>query len=316
MAIIFICILTSHDISTQLNYSILGRRLLEWMKEHIQKPVQDTAGSIKKPLRDTAWFEIRAMTMRGRTRYPSVTEAPHKTHSLRMDGEETLGFYENRISVGSVCCSAPVWHADATWPTLNQHWLNVLRLLGFSWWATWCLLHIFSSQTRDVEPMLGWCWPSVADAGPTSTQHWLNASCRMTLHLGEATRTKADTCHNPEAEDITNLPRCSTSKRRQSPPNSQPKYPANWLTEIPTTSLENSATYHKKTAEKTPERWGSISYLTNQRGKKWSVRPNSSPGGLRLSTLALGHGGSPQYWIITSERGRNILFLRNLVMTF
>ena len=33
---------------------------------------------------------------------------------------------------------------------------------------------------------------------------------------------------------------------------------------------------------------------------------NSSPGGLRASTLPLGHWGFPQYWMITSERGRNI----------
>ena len=39
---------------------------------------------------------------------------------------------------------------------------------------------------------------------------------------------------------------------------------------------------------------------------------NSNPGGLRSSTLPLGQGGSPQYWIITSERERNILFLWNL----
>ena len=41
---------------------------------------------------------------------------------------------------------------------------------------------------------------------------------------------------------------------------------------------------------------------------------NSSPGGLKSSTISIGHGGSPQYWIFTSERWRwrNILFLRNL----
>ena len=39
---------------------------------------------------------------------------------------------------------------------------------------------------------------------------------------------------------------------------------------------------------------------------------DSSPGCLRPSTLHLGHGGSPQYWIITRERVRNILFLWNL----
>ena len=37
---------------------------------------------------------------------------------------------------------------------------------------------------------------------------------------------------------------------------------------------------------------------------------NSSSGGLRPSTLPLGHGGSPQYWIFTSQQGRNILFIR------
>ena len=36
---------------------------------------------------------------------------------------------------------------------------------------------------------------------------------------------------------------------------------------------------------------------------------NSYPGGMRSSTLPIGHGGSPQYRIFTSERGRNNLFL-------
>ena len=39
---------------------------------------------------------------------------------------------------------------------------------------------------------------------------------------------------------------------------------------------------------------------------------NSSSGYLRLNMLPLGHGGSSQYWIFTSERGRNILSLWNL----
>ena len=39
---------------------------------------------------------------------------------------------------------------------------------------------------------------------------------------------------------------------------------------------------------------------------------NFKPGGLRPSTLPLGHGGSPLYWILTNEQGRNILFLWNL----
>ena len=36
---------------------------------------------------------------------------------------------------------------------------------------------------------------------------------------------------------------------------------------------------------------------------------NSNPGGLMPSTLPLGHGGSPEHGIFTSERGRNVLFL-------
>ena len=36
---------------------------------------------------------------------------------------------------------------------------------------------------------------------------------------------------------------------------------------------------------------------------------NSSPGGLRLSTLSLNHGRSPQYQIFTSERGKTFRFL-------
>ena len=39
---------------------------------------------------------------------------------------------------------------------------------------------------------------------------------------------------------------------------------------------------------------------------------NSRPGCPSTSTLPLCQGGSPQYWIFTIERGRNILFLWNL----
>ena len=39
---------------------------------------------------------------------------------------------------------------------------------------------------------------------------------------------------------------------------------------------------------------------------------NSNPGDLRPSSLPLSHGYSPQYWIFTSEQGRNILFLWKL----
>ena len=34
-------------------------------------------------------------------------------------------------------------------------------------------------QTRDNQPMIGYCWPNVFDVGPTITQHWINASCLL-----------------------------------------------------------------------------------------------------------------------------------------
>ena len=42
---------------------------------------------------------------------------------------------------------------------------------------------------------------------------------------------------------------------------------------------------------------------------RWHCPRNSTPVGLRPSPLPLGHGGSSNYWIFTSERGRNILYL-------
>ena len=38
---------------------------------------------------------------------------------------------------------------------------------------------------------------------------------------------------------------------------------------------------------------------------------NSSPGGLRPSTLPLGHGGSPQYQLLHVDGEETILFLSN-----
>ena len=32
-------------------------------------------------------------------------------------------------------------------------------------------------ETRNVKPMLVWCWASVVDAGTTLNQHWLNIYC-------------------------------------------------------------------------------------------------------------------------------------------
>ena len=38
-------------------------------------------------------------------------------------------------------------------------------------------------QTRDVDPLLHQCWPTVCDAGPTLIQQWINVSCLLGRHL-------------------------------------------------------------------------------------------------------------------------------------
>ena len=43
----------------------------------------------------------------------------------------------------------------------------------------------------------------------------------------------------------------------------------------------------------------------------WHRIRNSSPGGLRPSTLPLGHGGSPQYWILHVDGEETFLFASN-----
>ena len=45
---------------------------------------------------------------------------------------------------------------------------------------------------------------------------------------------------------------------------------------------------------------------------EWDDTALQTQNSLRPGTLPLGHGGSPQYWIFTGERGTNILFFWNL----
>ena len=44
-----------------------------------------------------------------------------------------------------------------------------------------------TQQTRDVDPMLGYCWAN-EDGEPTLTQHWVNVTCllgRRPLHYNK-----------------------------------------------------------------------------------------------------------------------------------
>ena len=78
---------------------------------------------------------------------------------------------------------------------MGQHYPSIMHCVNFSfYWRCLLCLHIettgkfptscdsrlwLSQQTRGAGPMLGWCWPIVCDAGPTSAQHWANASCLL-----------------------------------------------------------------------------------------------------------------------------------------
>ena len=43
----------------------------------------------------------------------------------------------------------------------------------------WCETLVNTPSKHDVDPMLVQCWPTICDAGPTSNQHRLNASCLL-----------------------------------------------------------------------------------------------------------------------------------------
>ena len=53
------------------------------------------------------------------------------------------------------------------WSQLAQHLYIMLHQLTNT------------QQTRDVGPVLDWCWPSVVDGGTTLVQHWANVSCLL-----------------------------------------------------------------------------------------------------------------------------------------
>ena len=49
----------------------------------------------------------------------------------------------------------------------------------FKYAATAFCFYIISQQIQGVEPMLVWCWASVADGGTTSIQHCFGALCLL-----------------------------------------------------------------------------------------------------------------------------------------
>ena len=39
--------------------------------------------------------------------------------------------------------------------------------------------HRHAQQARDIDPMPGYCWPTVHDASPPLSQQWINALCLL-----------------------------------------------------------------------------------------------------------------------------------------
>ena len=61
-------------------------------------------------------------------------------------------------------------HADRAIILMAAPWF-----LNFKTLAIWCrYLQRITRETRDVDPMMSCCWPSVADGGSALPQHWVN----------------------------------------------------------------------------------------------------------------------------------------------
>ena len=58
-------------------------------------------------------------------------------------------------------------HQVAVDPLIPRWWLSPCREKRSTFTA---------QQTRDVDPLLAWCWHSVADGGPISSKRWFNVS--------------------------------------------------------------------------------------------------------------------------------------------
>ena len=46
-------------------------------------------------------------------------------------------------------------------------------------YSFWCETPVNTPSIHDINPMSVQCWPIICDTGPTSNQHWFNASCLL-----------------------------------------------------------------------------------------------------------------------------------------
>ena len=65
-----------------------------------------------------------------------------------------------------------------------------------------------SQQTRDFDPMLFQCWPTVYDAGPTLNKHWANVSCLLGYHMTNEPNSRHGNVFIPRARGSRTLRLC------------------------------------------------------------------------------------------------------------
>ena len=66
----------------------------------------------------------------------------------------------------------------------------------------YCCLAAPSQQTRDVQAMLAQCWASVADGGPTLSQHCWNVSCLLVQTCSSLITQECWFNEGPIAQDV------------------------------------------------------------------------------------------------------------------
>ena len=146
-------------------------------------------GMLSLPCNCCLWVEVTSQLLKSVICSPTGHHNLWETKKLAQCGANVVPLYMKGciyhfakwhihpfISKGTTLCDA----VRSTSNTLSLH-KAVLVMAQCRWrrpivgTALQCLPTI-SQQQRDTEPMLIWCWASVADGGSTSNQHWLYVS--------------------------------------------------------------------------------------------------------------------------------------------
>ena len=94
--------------------------------------------------------------------------------TLKIGGHDLLLLRDYTYYIKSMVCDGVVLQ----YTSLALHVSHVsIDLSSKCVWSVSSQHH--AQQTRDVGPLVGQCWSSVYDAGPTLDQHWAKVSCML-----------------------------------------------------------------------------------------------------------------------------------------